>query len=244
MKTMFIKQSILILCSVILLISCSKKKDPKHLLILSGQSNMARMMPNESFTPAIATEFGKENIIVVKDAHGGQPIRRWYKAWTAPEGSTFVAEPDLYDSLLYKVEAAITKENIASVTFIWMQGERDARESLGDVYEQSLIGLHEQLSNDLNRTDVNFVIGRLSDFDMSNRRYPHWTMIREIQEKVGDSRPRFGWIDTDDMNDGVNRSGVALINDLHMSQAGYLSLGQEFAKKSIELTHKHHGGQE
>ena len=45
----------------------------KHLFILSGQSNMAGLRPQESFTPAVVAAFGKSEVIVVKDAHGGQP---------------------------------------------------------------------------------------------------------------------------------------------------------------------------
>ena len=52
-----------------------------HLFILSGQSNMVGLKPEESFTPIIEKKYGKEKIIIVKDAKGGQPIRRWYKEW-------------------------------------------------------------------------------------------------------------------------------------------------------------------
>ena len=88
-----------------------------------------------------------------------------------------------------------------------MQGERDAKMRWGKVYAASLKGLHKQLSKDLGREDVNFVIGRLSDFDMKNSRYPHWTMVREEQVKVAKSSKRFSWVNTDDLNDGLNRRG-------------------------------------
>ena len=38
----------------------------KHLFILSGQSNMAGLNPNISFTPTVEEAFGKENVTVVK----------------------------------------------------------------------------------------------------------------------------------------------------------------------------------
>lgn len=144
----------------------------------------------------------------------------------------------MYDSLKTIVDTAIEKERITTVTFIWMQGERDAREKLGEVYEKSLIGLYKQLSNDLERKDINFVIGRLSDFDMSNTKYPHWTMIRYVQVKVAESNPRFDWINADDLNDGVNREGKEIKNDLHMSEVGYVIMGKRFADKSIQLIEK------
>ncbi len=229
-------QHILVLSLVTLLLaSCNPESKGKHLFILSGQSNMVGLLPEESFTPVIEARFGKDNVIIVKDAHGGQPIRRWYKDWKPLQGNEPKAQPDLYDSLWTKTNTAIQKEKIATVTFIWMQGERDAREKLGDVYEKSLIGLYNQLSADLKRNDPNFIIGRLSDFDMQNQRYPHWTIIRDIQAKVAESDPRFGWIDTDDLNDGYNKNGKEIKNDLHMSAKGYIEMGNRFAQQSILL---------
>ena len=231
------KAKTILLVSLITFImsSCNSKQEGKHLFILSGQSNMAGLRPQESFTPTIEAEFGKENVIVVKDALGGQPIRRWFNNWKPLEGDELKAQPDLYDTLMTKVYAAIENERIATVTFIWMQGERDAREKLGEVYEKSLIGLYKQLSNDLERKDINFIIGRLSDFDMLNEKYPHWIMIRDIQVKVAESNPRFDWVNTDDLNDGVNRNGKEIKNDLHMSAEGYVIMGKRFANKTIQL---------
>lgn len=232
-------QHLLIVCLVtVLFASCNSNPEGKHLFILSGQSNMVGLHPEESFTPALEAQFGKDNILVVKDAHGGQPIRRWYNDWKPPQGNEPRARPDLYDSLWTKVRTSIQKENIETVTFIWMQGERDAREKLGDVYEKSLVGLYDQLSVELKRNDLNFIIGRLSDFDMQNEKYPHWTLIREIQVKVAESDSRFGWINTDDLNDGYDRKGKKIENDLHMSKEGYIEMGKRFAEQAILLVEK------
>lgn len=206
-----------------------------HLFILSGQSNMAGLDPKESFTPAVVAEFGKENVIVVKDAQGGQPIRRWYKQWKPAVGSEPKATGDLYDKLMTKVNVATKNMKIETVTFVWMQGERDAREKHGDVYGRSFTGLVKQLSEDLKRDDVNFVIGRLSDFDMSNVRYPHWTMIRDVQVKLAEKSQSGAWVNTDDLNDGFNRQDKPIKNDLHYSVKGYRILGERFAKEAIAL---------
>jgi hypothetical protein len=228
--------NILMLClAAFALFSCNVNQEGKHLFILSGQSNMAGLNPEESFTPAIENEFGEENVLVVKSARGGQPIRRWYKDWQALDGDGPSDQADLYDTLWTKIKASIEKEEIASVTFIWMQGERDAREEFGEVYENSLLGLYDQLCTDLNRRDINFIIGRLSDFDLLNEKYPHWEMIRAIQVKVAESNPRFAWINTDDLNDGYNRKGKEIKDDLHMSAEGYIEMGKRFADKSILL---------
>ncbi len=208
-----------------------------NLFILSGQSNMAGMQPEESFTPAVEKAFGKNRVLVVKDAHGGQPIRRWYKDWKAADGTRPDKTGDLYDRLMQKVREEIKKKNqsIKTVTFVWMQGERDANERHGEVYGASLNGLFDQLAADLGRDDLNFVVGRLSDFDMSNKRYPHWTKVRTQQVNLAEKNPNCVWVDTDDLNDGTNRRGNSIKNDLHYSASGYVILGQRFADQAIQL---------
>lgn len=207
----------------------------KHLFILSGQSNMVELDPDISFTPTVDAEFGKDNVIVVKSAKSGQPIRRWYKKWKPAQGNEPIATGDLYDTLMDKVNAAIKGEKLATVTLVWMQGEQDAREKHGEVYRDSLNGLISQLAGDLGRKDVNFVIGRLSDFDMSNAKYPDWIKVRDAQVEVAEADPRGAWVNTDDLNDGINKKGKQITDDLHYSVEGYKTLGRRFADKSIEL---------
>ena len=250
-KAVLLKSSAVLISVLIVLIfasscECGVKESGKHLFILSGQSNMQGLRPDSSFIPAVESEFGAENVIIVFDALGGQPIRRWYKQWKPIEVDTTIsrrdrprATGDLYDRFMVQVYDTISDLEISTVTFVWMQGERDANEKLGEVYEESLIGLYDQLCEDLDRDDINFVIGRISDFDMNNERYPHWTMVRDIQVKVAESNPRFEWVDTDDLNDGVNRRGREIKDDLHMSGEGYVIMGKRFAEKSIELINKH-----
>ncbi len=207
----------------------------KHLFILSGQSNMQGHRPDEAFTPAVQAAFGRENVVVVQHALGGQPIQRWYKKWKSPNGEAPETTGDLYDQLMERVRAETSGQQIDSVSFFWMQGERDARMQWGPVYRESLEGLIEQLGDDLRRDDLNVVIGRLSDFDMQNATYPHWTMVREIQVQVAEKHPSAAWIDTDDLNDGVNRRGAQIKDDLHYSAEGYKIFGKRMADAAIEL---------
>ena len=216
----------------------AENEQATHLFILSGQSNMQGHRPEEAFTPAVEREFGKQKVTVVQDALGGQPIQRWYKGWKSPTGEKPSLSGDLYDRLMTKVKAAIDGKELISVIFIWMQGERDAKMQWAAVYEESLRGIYQQLLNDLEQEEIGFVIGRLSDFDLKNTRYPEWTAVREIQVKVAESSDRFRWVNTDDLNDGTNRKGRAISNDLHYSAAGYRILGERFAKEAIELVHR------
>ncbi len=198
-----------------------------HLFILSGQSNMAGLNPKISFTPAAEEAFADEEVIVVKSAQGGQPIRRWYRQWKPAGGEVAEGNGDLYEVLMKAVSNGVGEKQPDTVTFVWMQGERDAREKHGEVYEASFEGLLGQLRSDLKFENLNFVIGRLSDFDNDNKRYPHWTKVRETQVSVADSSQRGSWVDTDDLN-GPN-------NGLHYTKDGYKTLGQRFADKAIAL---------
>lgn len=223
----------LVMLSMIFALS-AQADEGKHLFILSGQSNMAGLDPNASFTPAVEKEFGADQVIVVKDAQGGQPIRRWFKEWKPAEGKEVAGGAkkwgDLYDRLMAKVTPAIEGQKIASVTFVWMQGERDAKELHGEVYGKSFEGIIAQIEKDLKRDDVNFVMGRLSDMDMENKRYKHWTLVRDEQVKVSEASERGAWIDTDDLE----MKG----DNLHYNAEGYKMMGQRFAEAAIALIKK------
>ncbi len=216
----------------------------KHLFILSGQSNMARFKPEQVFQPAVEAEFGAANVIVIKDAQGGKPILRWYKDWKPASGEKPESTGDLYDRLMEKVKPAIEGQKIETVTFVWMQGEADAKASDGEVYAASLAGIIDQLRADLKFKEINVVCGRLSDFGMDNKKCPHWTMIRDAQVAFADLSPRYDWVNTDDLNDGASKDGRVRPNALHYSVEGYDILGQRYADKAIALINNNKGENE
>lgn len=229
-----IRSSMLMIALMIWLTPAPSAEEGKHLFILSGQSNMERLDPDSSFKPAVEAAFGSGNVIIVKDAKGAQPIRRWYKAWKPASGELPGNHGDLYQVLIGKVKDAIAGQQIASITFIWMQGERDAKEGHGEVYAGSLKGLVKQFVDDLQREDINVVIGRINDFQMSNSSYPHWTMIREVQLKTAQELPRADWVDTDDLNDDQK-------DPIHATKAGFVIMGKRFAEKAIALINANGG---
>jgi hypothetical protein len=198
-----------------------------HLFILSGQSNMAGLDPKISFEPAVKKAFSDDEVIVVKYALGGRPIHRWYKKWYQEEGEPPKATGDIYDRLMTKINEAVAGKNPSTITFVWMQGERDAREKYGEFYPFRLKGLIRQLRADMRRQDINFVIGRLSDYAINSKRYLFWTLVRKAQVETAESDPHGAWVDTDDLNGSDN--------DLHYTDEGYEELGRRFATKSIEL---------
>lgn len=218
------------LALLLLVASPLSAEEPKkvRLFILSGQSNMVGLDPNVSFTPAVKAAFPNDEVIVVKSASSGQPIRRWFKEWKAPEGATINQagrkNGELYNTLMTAVRKGIGDKKPDSVSFVWMQGERDAKENLSAVYLDSLRGLVKQLQTDLNRKDITVLIGRLSDCDTTSE---HWKTVREKQVEFGEKEPLSAWVDTDDLNGPQN--------GLHYNKDGYAELGRRFAAKTIDL---------
>ena len=224
------KKKLLLFPSLLTLLTFSCLSAKTHLFILSGQSNMAGLKPDVSFTPTVKKLLAPDECIVVKSAQGGQPIRRWYKAWKPAKGDGPKADGALYDKLMTAVKKAVGDKKYDTVTFVWMQGERDAKERHGEVYEKSFAGLVKQLSDDLGRDDLNFVIGRLSDCMNKNPGKSHWMEVRKAQVDVAEKNPRGAWVDTDDLNGPKD--------GLHYNKEGYAELGKRFAEKAVELVKK------
>ena len=212
----------------------------KHLFILAGQSNMVGMKPEVSFTPTVSKEFGKENIIVVKKAHGGQSIRSWAKTnHESPPpitGRVPKVRGNLYEPLISSVKASIKGVTINTITFVWMQGESDLNNTAYDAYLKELL---KQLQTDLAFKNINLVIGRISDNGLDQqKRLEGRKYIRKTQVEFAKSHPRGAWVDTDDLNDKKQEDDT-IIHDLHYTPEGYKTLGQRFAEKSIALIQLH-----
>lgn len=207
----------------------AQEEEGKHLFILAGGINMALFDADSFFTPLVEAEYGKDNVIVVHDALGGQAIRRWYKDWKPLTGDEPKARPALFNSIFKKVKPAIKGQQLKTITVIWMGGEMDAQEGFANVYERSLEGLFQQFRDELKRDDVNFLITRLNDFGITNEENSDWKDIRKIQVKVAESNDRYDWVDTDDLNNGRNE------DVLKIRPHSYKSLGQRLEEKSTQL---------
>ncbi len=211
---------------------------PAHLFILSGQSNMVGMNPKTGFEPEAAKLFPDADVAYIKVSSGGKPIRLWVTEWNdiakrhgidaekarGKEQGTVYYQPilDQFADLLKKYP------NPASVTFCWMQGERDAKENLEGAYGDSLKQLIANLRRDLKQPNMNFVIGRLSDCGKESD--APWQAIRKVQVDLSKDDPRGAWVDCDDLND-KEKDGVKR-NDLHYTAAGYELLGRRYARQA------------
>lgn len=196
---------------------------------------MVGLDPNITFTPSVTEALGKDAVIIVKDAHGGQSIRSWCKSNLENPPPTSGRIPkvrgELYGRLMTKVNDAIKGEAIQTITFVWMQGESDLNNTAYDAYLKELLS---QLQHDLDFKDINFVLGRISDSGLENSKKPGWAQaIRTAQVEFAESYPRGAWVDTDDLNDREKDGKV--VNDLHYTPEGYRLLGKRFADKAVAL---------
>lgn len=222
-----VKRYALIAASIFALPPLASAKDDTavHLILLSGQSNMANLNPDEVFTPEVEKHFGARNVTVVKVAQKGQPIRRWFKGWKVTGDQKPDEIGDIYERLIKEAKAAVGGKSLKSVTLVWMQGERDAKERLSGQYEEAFLGLLEQIKSDLGVREMNYIIDRLSDAGLGKW---DWDTIRGIQQKLGEVGPRAAWVNTDDLNDDTTPSKQ---DDLHYSKAGYDLLANRHVEK-------------
>jgi len=207
---------------------------PVHIFILSGQSNMAGMNPKAGFEQEAAKLFPDADVPYIKVAQGGRPIRLWVEQWNEiakKHGLKSTSDGTVYyEPILKQFQAIIEKHpQPTSVTFCWMQGERDAREKLSAAYEEALATLIANLRRDLKQPEMNFVIGRLSDFGTD----AEWEAVRNAQVSLARKDPRGAWVDCDDLND--KEKAGKLRNDLHYTKPGYELLGRRYVRQAKAL---------
>ncbi|MBT8037801.1 MAG: sialate O-acetylesterase [Verrucomicrobiae bacterium] len=188
-----------------------------------------------SFRKCVEAVLGQDKVLVVSYAKPSQPIKNWYRKWQAPEG---MEAPDpakrghTYDTLEKKLGKLIQGKRIASVTYIWMQGEADAGKGWGKVYKKSFLGVLDQLKAFLKIDSINFVVGRINEYWLDQ---PDGELMRKILVELGEDHPNGDWINTDDLNRGVNPWGGFSYEDGHFPPSGYRVMGQRFAKKACQL---------
>jgi hypothetical protein len=212
-------------------ISSSKPGAAKvRLFILSGQSNMHNLKPSASFTPAVEAAFPEDDVVVVKDAQSGQPIRQWVKGWAPGPGSKHPDQRgtgELYERLKSSIAKAMEgKAKPESVVFVWMQGEADIAPWNSSVYEKSLQTLVANLRQNLDAPEMFVVIGRINDHFKNPKLAKSSEEVRQVQENFPKTDPRAAWVDTDDLNGEKDA--------LHLDAANYKILGERFAAGALQ----------
>ena len=232
--------------ALILLLTASTgfgEDKPVHLFILSGQSNMAGMDPETGFMPEANKLFQGEKVVYIKVAKGGQPICRWLAEWLEIAKEKGLDEKhrqrihrggkvEFYQPILDQYQAMLKKHpKLSSVTFCWMQGERDANGGAHAAYKDALKLLISKLRSDLKRPDMNIVIGRIGDYALDR---PSCVAVRKVQREIVNEDPRGAWVDVDDLNNREKDGKV--INAVHYNRPeGYITLGRRFARQGHAL---------
>ena len=221
----------------------AETEPPLHLFILSGQSNMQGMHPETGFMTEATKLFGDEKVVYIKVAKGGQPICRWLEEWVAIAKEKGLDEKhtqrihkggkvEFYQPILDQYKEIMEKHSkFALVTFCWMQGERDASSGAQAAYKEALQLLITKLRRDLERPDMNIVIGRLSDAGGTKE---SWGAMRKIQMEIVNEDKSGAWVDVDDLND--RDVDGKIVNAVHYNRPeGYINLGQRFARQGYAL---------
>jgi hypothetical protein len=211
-----------------------------HLFILSGQSNMAGLKEarDNSFLSELAKLLPDADVQHIKVARGGQPIRLWVAEWDAIADNHGLAslgqEPIYYRQIIKGYNEKFPGDRKPdSVTFLWMQGEKDAKTKLDAAYEASLEQLIANLRRDLGAPELNVVIGRISDHSPGADLQAAWDNVRKTLVASAKSDPRGGWVDTDDCNNKT-KNGKA-VDDLHYTPEGYDLFGRRLARQAVHL---------
>lgn len=225
----------------------------KHLIICSGQSNMLRLEPQINFTPLVTEAFNGE-VIVADYALGGRPIVNWIKPENDPYFTSTdvpgydvdkVGEPGILYGFLHDAIAdkIVGESEFASVTFVWMQGEADTGVNSNyptyisrDYYVTRFNELLDQLRQDFGFTDINIVIGRVSDYNIG----ANLNAMRDLQVALAESyAPNSAWVNTDDLNTGIQTQkypeGEYLKDNIHQSDKGYMIFGERLAEAAIRI---------
>jgi hypothetical protein len=201
------------------------------------------MDPALGVQPEAEKLFPDAEVVYFKIARGGQPIRLWVDQWNqiaTRHGLTVRIQPTgdsqtgtkYYQPILEQFRTVVRQHpNPASVTFFWMQGERDAKEQLSAAYGDAFQQLIANLRKDLDQPELNFVIGRLSDFGTADNE--HWQAVRKTQVALAEGDKRGAWVDCDDLND-KEKNGVKR-DDLHYTREGYELLGRRYVRQAKAL---------
>ncbi len=213
---------------------------PLDVYICAGQSNMAGARSEKALLPA-ELQAVQENVFVFdgNDWRKMEPAEQGFgpeisfayemqKQLNKPigiikhsKGGTSLAvdwnqkDPkSLYAGLKAKVDAAKKSQPMNIKGMIWMQGERDSRDStMAGAYKNNLEQLIRTARGDFGNSKMPFIAGRV------NPLYPFVDEVRSAQEKC--DMPDYGFINCDDLK--------KYTDNLHYMTPDIVKMGQRFA---------------
>lgn len=176
--------------------------DSYNLHVIAGQSNAATIELLDYIT-AMEVHRPEACGVYVQHAITGSSMKRWYHGWGELVGEmTTQVEGSYFDELRNDlIPGAVIGRTIDTFTFVWVQGEADAK-VYADFYGEALQGLFDAVESEWG-SPVNFVLARLSDHGprQANPVIVYgWSKIRQEQVLLADTSPRILWVDADDLN--------------------------------------------
>lgn len=170
--------------SLLLLALLISQTPAQDAILLAGQSNAA-MIRSWQLRRAAAP-----GVVVRRSTRIGTSIRYWLERGRA-------------ERMVRRIPA---RYPLRHLSFLWMQGERDAGRMTGEQYAALLRRLISRVTAEAERrwpgVEVRVVVGRISDW----RSDPAWEAIREAQVRVA-TEDGHAWVDTDDLNLGLHCFG-------------------------------------
>lgn len=205
-----------------------------------------RFGPEITFAQAIKKAFPGKKIALIKYSRGGTSIHveaaRQFGCWDPDfkKGDGELSSINQYDHFLTTVRNATLPSDIDGdgeldqlipSGILWMQGESDAaiNENIASQYKENLHELMVGIQGAFRADDLPVVIGRISDSkaDQPKKTWPYGKIVRqEMVEYVQDYAPAALVTSTDK---------YSYSDPWHYDSAGYIDLGNEFAKAMINL---------
>ena len=204
---------------------------------------MAGMDPETGFMTEAKKLFKDEKVVYIKVAKGGQPICRWLEEWQDIAKKNGLEENhikrihkggkvEFYQPILDQYKEMLKKHpKFESVTFCWMQGERDANGGAHAAYKDALKQLISNLRRDLKHPDMNVVIGRIGDYALDRE---SCVTVRKVQSEIANEDPHGAWVDVDDLNDRMVKGEMQSVVHYNRPE-GYVVLGERFARQGYAL---------
>ncbi|MDP0490411.1 MAG: sialate O-acetylesterase [Verrucomicrobiota bacterium JB023] len=184
-------------------------------------ANEGRFGPELSFGREMKEAFPEDDIYLIKTAAGGTSMYKHWKVWDG-QGPLLKRFLKTANAALENLEDEGIEYSIEGM--IWMQGESDAAQGQGAVYEESLLKFIQAMRKEFDVREMPFVMGRiLPTFDKPEGNGP---MVRAAQEKVAAEDEKVACFDTDDF---------PRINKGHYNHEGQLMMGEAFAEHLLEL---------
>ena len=170
--------------------------------------------PEIAFGHAISKATPDEVIYLVKYAVGGTAL---YNDWAPTNGPQYKGFMATAESAL--ADLAQSKTEYTFEAMLWLQGESDAAENRGALYEENLTQFIAHMRSKFNAPEMPFIIARVRSF--YGGKTGQAKLVRDAQVKIAESSDTIAWFDTDD---------CALLNQGHYNSTGLFTVGERFAK--------------